>query len=40
MPVRLILYDLDGTLVDTREDLANAVNRTLADLGLPTPPNP
>jgi phosphoglycolate phosphatase len=40
MPVRLLLYDLDGTLVDTREDLANAVNRTLADLELPTRPNP
>jgi phosphoglycolate phosphatase len=39
MPIRLLLYDLDGTLVDTREDLANAVNRTLAEVGLPTRPN-
>jgi phosphoglycolate phosphatase len=39
MPIRLILYDLDGTLIDSREDLANAVNRTLTDLGLPTRPN-
>lgn len=35
MPIRLLLYDLDGTLADTKDDLANAVNRTLADLGLP-----
>lgn len=39
MAIRLILYDLDGTLVDSREDLANAVNRTLNDLGLPTRSN-
>lgn len=39
MPIRLILYDLDGTLVDTRVDLAGAVNRTLADLGLPNRPD-
>ncbi len=36
MPVELILYDLDGTLVDSKEDLAIAVNRTLSDLGHPT----
>ncbi|MBI5136369.1 MAG: HAD-IA family hydrolase [Nitrospirae bacterium] len=39
MPVKLILYDLDGTLVDSKEDLARAVNRTLADLGLPERPH-
>jgi phosphoglycolate phosphatase len=39
MPIRLILYDLDGTLVDTRVDLANAVNRTLTELGLPNRPD-
>lgn len=39
MPIRLILYDLDGTLVDSKEDLAQAVNRTLRDLGLPTRPH-
>lgn len=39
MPIRLILYDLDGTLVDTRVDLADAVNRTLAELGLPNRPD-
>lgn len=40
MSIRLILYDLDGTLADTREDLAAAVNRTLDDLGLPRRPDP
>jgi phosphoglycolate phosphatase len=39
MPIRLILYDLDGTLVDTRVDLANAVNQTLSELGLPNRPD-
>lgn len=40
MPIRLILYDLDGTLADTRVDLAVAVNRTLDELGLPRRPDP
>lgn len=39
MPIRLILYDLDGTLADTREDLSRAVNRTLTDMGLATRPD-
>ncbi len=39
MSIRLILYDLDGTLADTREDLSRAVNRTLTDLGLATRPH-
>ena len=33
-----ILLDLDGTLVDSRADLALAVNLTRADLGLPPLP--
>ena len=29
----LIVFDLDGTLVDSRRDLADSVNALLADLG-------
>lgn len=29
---RLIIYDLDGTLVDTREDIAHAVNHMLKEM--------
>ncbi|MFH1784022.1 MAG: HAD-IA family hydrolase [bacterium] len=33
--VDLIIFDLDGTLVDSRQDIANAVNFTLRELGFP-----
>jgi phosphoglycolate phosphatase len=34
-PYSLVLFDLDGTLVDTASDIAEAVNRTLDDWRLP-----
>ncbi|HEX9781099.1 MAG TPA: HAD-IA family hydrolase [bacterium] len=37
---RLVVYDLDGTLVDTRRDIVRAVNHTLWALGLPARPAP
>ncbi|MBL8023122.1 MAG: phosphoglycolate phosphatase [Elusimicrobia bacterium] len=33
MAVKGILFDLDGTLIDSRRDIANCVNFTLAELG-------
>lgn len=38
--LKLLVFDLDGTLADTREDLAASVNHALAALGLPTLPLP
>jgi phosphoglycolate phosphatase len=35
---RLIVFDLDGTLIDSRVDLCNSVNATLAHLGKPALP--
>jgi phosphoglycolate phosphatase len=35
---RLIVFDLDGTLIDSRIDLCNSVNATLAHLGKPALP--
>ena len=32
---RLLVLDLDGTLVDSRQDLCNSVNATLKSFGLP-----
>jgi len=36
--ISLIIYDFDGTLVDTLFDIADSVNLTLADLSLPQLP--
>ncbi len=36
MPPRLLVFDLDGTLIDSRIDLTNSVNAMLAHFGKPT----
>src|SRR5215467_6495171 len=36
MSYQCLLFDLDGTLVDSRADLINSVNLTLAELGRET----
>src|ERR1700678_114546 len=36
---RLIVFDLDGTLIDSRIDLCNSVNATLTHLGKPVLPH-
>ncbi|WP_263384717.1 HAD family hydrolase [Granulicella arctica] len=38
MTLSLIVFDLDGTLIDSRVDLCNAVNATLQHLGRPALP--
>lgn len=37
-PCRLFLFDLDGTLIDSKADIANSVNLVLAKLDLPPLP--
>jgi phosphoglycolate phosphatase len=36
---RLLVFDLDGTLVDSKDDLAASVNYALAAFGIPTLPH-
>src|SRR5277367_6685051 len=36
--MRGVIFDLDGTLVDSLGDIAAAMNRTLASAGFPTHP--
>lgn len=38
LPVAAVLFDLDGTLADSAGDLALALNRVRADVGLPPVP--
>ncbi len=35
LPVKMVVIDLDGTLVDTAVDIVESANRMLRDLGLP-----
>src|SRR5579884_672175 len=37
-PVDLLIFDLDGTLIESKWDIAHAVNLTLEELGLPRRP--
>jgi phosphoglycolate phosphatase len=39
MVPRLLVFDLDGTLIDSQEDLSNSVNAMLAHLGKPELPH-
>ena len=36
--VRLVIFDFDGTLIDSKHDIAASVNLTLRDLNVPTLP--
>ena len=37
LPIKAVVIDLDGTLLNTAPDLAYAAELMLADLGLPCP---
>lgn len=37
-PPELLVFDLDGTLVDSKRDLADSVNRALREFGVPALP--
>ena len=38
--LKLLVFDLDGTLIDSAQDLCNSVNATLAHFGRPQLPDP
>ncbi|MGC1455997.1 MAG: HAD hydrolase-like protein, partial [Nitrospirota bacterium] len=38
MTFKAVLFDLDGTLLDTLEDIADSANRVLAGSGFPSHP--
>ncbi len=38
-PPRLVVFDLDGTLIDSSQDLCNSINATLAHFGKPELPD-
>ncbi len=35
-PIKLVIFDLDGTLADTIEGITEGINRTMRDAGYPT----
>lgn len=37
--VELLMFDLDGTLIDSKRDIANSVNLCFKDMGLPEKPH-
>ncbi|MGK3808247.1 HAD hydrolase-like protein, partial [Enterococcus faecium] len=39
MPDRAVTFDLDGTLLDTLDDIADSANAVLSTAGYPTHPN-
>lgn len=38
LPIKAVIFDLDGTLLDTLQDIAGATNKGLADMGYPEHP--
>ncbi|MCU0729166.1 MAG: HAD-IA family hydrolase [Sphingopyxis sp.] len=40
MPLRLALFDCDGTIADSQRDIVDAMGAAFAACGLPTPPAP
>ncbi len=36
MQYKAVLFDLDGTLIDTADDIGDAANRVLSNRGFPT----
>lgn len=38
-PISLFIFDLDGTLIDSKEDIAGSVNHTMREIGLPPVPD-
>ena len=36
MPYKALVFDLDGTLLNTLDDIGNSMNAALAERGFPT----